>query len=88
MGIQGSPFRTRVARRIVLLFVACSLLPISALAVVSYSSVRSQLLTESRARLRDMAKNAHLALAERFLCNRAPVRNGGSSRAGGCRWAR
>ena len=41
-------FRTMVARRIFVLFVLCALLPISALAAVSYIHVRAQLLEQSQ----------------------------------------
>jgi len=58
--------KTRVARRILFLFVLCAILPVSALTFISYRSVRTQLLTDSQDRLDDITKNVGVALAERF----------------------
>jgi len=66
MRIQFGILRTRVARRILFLFVLSALLPVSVLSFISYYSVRNQLLGESRVRLIDMTKNAGSALAERL----------------------
>ncbi len=65
MRIELGLLRTRVARRILFLFILCAMLPVLVLSLLSYSSVRSQLEEGSRDRLADMAKNASSALIER-----------------------
>lgn len=59
--------RTRVARRIVLLFFLCALLPVGGLAVVSYLHVRGQLQEQSQERLQQVVKAAGMAVVERLL---------------------
>jgi HD-GYP domain-containing protein (c-di-GMP phosphodiesterase class II)/HAMP domain-containing protein len=66
MAIPLGILKTRVARRVLFLFFLCAFLPVLALTVISYYSVRGQLLDESRGILGDMAKNAGLALTERL----------------------
>lgn len=66
MNLQPTFFRTRVARRILGLFVACALLPIGALAVYSYLHVSSQLNAQSRARVRQASKSLAMSLIERL----------------------
>ncbi len=64
--IELRSFRTMVARRIFVLFVLCALLPISALAVVSYLHVRAQLLEQARSRLRQESKIIAFSFYERL----------------------
>ncbi len=59
--------RTRVARRILLLFILSALLPAAALSVVSYRQVRAELVEQSRDRLEDLGKSAGMAVYERLL---------------------
>jgi HAMP domain-containing protein len=66
MRIRLGILKTRVARRILFLFVLCAILPVSVLSFISYFSVRNQLLNESQSQLGGMTKNAGLAVAERF----------------------
>ncbi|MEN8143862.1 MAG: HD domain-containing phosphohydrolase [Gemmatimonadota bacterium] len=54
MALSG---RSRVARRITLLFVICALLPIGVLSFVSYRQVSAQLHEQSRERLRQTGKS-------------------------------
>jgi putative nucleotidyltransferase with HDIG domain len=58
--------RTRVARRVLLLFMVCAVLPIGSLAIVSYLHVRGQLSEQSRTRLRDSSKVIALTVLERL----------------------
>jgi putative nucleotidyltransferase with HDIG domain len=58
--------RTRVARRVVLLFLVCALLPVTALAVFSYVRVSRQLHEQARERVVQAARNSAQALIERL----------------------
>lgn len=58
--------RTRVARRVLWLFVVCALLPLGALAFVAYRQVSGQLTDQSRARLRQSSKLVGMGLLERL----------------------
>jgi putative nucleotidyltransferase with HDIG domain len=58
--------RTRVARRVVLLFLLCALLPVTALAVFSYFRVSRQLHEQARERVVQAARNSAQALIERL----------------------
>lgn len=56
-----------MARRVVSLFVVCALLPVSALALVSYIHIRNQLYDQSRKRLREVNKAVTVSIYERLL---------------------
>ena len=58
MKLEIRPFRTKVARRIFMLFILCAIVPIAALALISYAAVRKQLLEQSQFRLRQECKDA------------------------------
>lgn len=66
MELQTGILKTRIARRILLLFVLCALVPTTALAIVSWTSVRDQLRSQSRARLGEVSKNAGMVVVERL----------------------
>lgn len=72
-----------VARRIFVLFVLCALLPISALATVSYIHVRSQLLKQSRSNLRQESMSTAMSIYYRLSLLRAEMRMAASSLASG-----
>ncbi len=59
--------RSKVARRVVLLFILCSLLPVSALGVIAYSHVTAHLSDQSYARLRQTSKAVGMAIYERLM---------------------
>ena len=59
--------RSRVAQRLLGLFVACALLPTLALAAVAFTTVRGQLEEGSRRRLHETSKAIGLAIHERLL---------------------
>ncbi|MGE0353081.1 MAG: HD domain-containing phosphohydrolase [Gemmatimonadales bacterium] len=59
--------RTRVARRILGLFMLCSLGPVIGLAAFSYSRVSRQLLADAESRLSEDSKNAGFGVMERLL---------------------
>lgn len=64
---------SRVARRIFLLFVISALLPVCLLALVSVQRVSSRLQIESRERLRQIGKNAGMAIHEGFVLLQAEL---------------
>jgi hypothetical protein len=58
--------RTRVARRVLLLFSVCALVPVAALAVTSYFVVSKQLHDQSLERVTHENREARQAVAERL----------------------
>ena len=66
MKIEPRFLRSKVGRRIVLLFILCALLPIGGLAVVSFTQVTNQLNEQSRQRLRDGSKSKGMDILERL----------------------
>jgi putative nucleotidyltransferase with HDIG domain len=67
MKIDATFLRSKVARRIFMLFICCALLPIAALAIISFSHVTTQLNEQSQRRLHQASKAAALAMYERLL---------------------
>jgi putative nucleotidyltransferase with HDIG domain len=67
MKIEKAFLKSKVAQRIALLFVACALLPIIILAVLSIIQVKSQLQEQSEARLAQTSKSYGMAVYERLL---------------------
>jgi len=66
MKIDKTFLRSKVARRIFLLFISCALLPITVLAVLSFRHVTIQLNKQSQDRLRQAAKAMSMHLYERL----------------------
>ena len=66
MKIEPRFLRSKVGRRILLLFILCALLPIGGLAVVSFTQVTNQLTEQSRQRLREASKSKGMAIMERL----------------------
>jgi len=58
--------RSKVARRMTLLFVLCALVPITALATISFRHVTAQLHDQAQKRLRQASKAMGMALYERL----------------------
>ncbi|MFQ5532399.1 MAG: HD domain-containing phosphohydrolase [Candidatus Methylomirabilales bacterium] len=77
--------RSKVARRILLLFVLCALLPITALAVMSFRHVTNQLNDQGKKRLHQASKASGLAIYERLLFIEAEMKMLTSSINGGTR---
>jgi signal transduction histidine kinase len=59
-------FQTRVARRIFLLFILSAIIPVSALALVSYLQVKGQLRSQAQMQLRQESKAVSVSLYERL----------------------
>ncbi len=67
MKLEWTFLRSKVARRIFLLFVLCALLPIAALAIVSFGHVTQELNRQSQKRLHQASKAVALGIYERLL---------------------
>ena len=68
--IRISFFRSRLARRILVTFVACALIPVVVLAAFSLYQVSQRLTEQAHQRLREAAKNYGLSIYEHLLfCN-------------------
>jgi diguanylate cyclase (GGDEF)-like protein len=62
------PFiRSRVARRVCLLFIFCAIVPTTGLAVISFTHVATQLYDQSQVRLRQAGKATGMAIYERLI---------------------
>jgi putative nucleotidyltransferase with HDIG domain len=67
MKFEVTFLRSKVARRIFFLFVACALIPIAALAILSFSLVTNQLTKQSQERLQQGSRNIGHGIVERLL---------------------
>ncbi|MBH0203476.1 MAG: response regulator [Nitrospira sp.] len=65
--VSRSLFHSRIARRILGLFVLCALVPISILGWVSYRQVTDQLIVQSSARLKQESKSQGMVLYSHLL---------------------
>jgi len=67
MKLEISFLRSKVAKRVFFLFVACALLPITALAVITYLNLGNQLREQSQRELIQASKSMGMAIFERLL---------------------
>jgi putative nucleotidyltransferase with HDIG domain len=67
MKIDKTFLRSKVARRIFMLFISCALLPIAVLAILSFTHVTKQLNQQSQRRLHQASKAMGMTLLERVL---------------------
>lgn len=67
MKIETTFLRSRVARRIFVLFICCALVPIGALAILSFSQVEKQLNELGQKRLHNANKAVGMAILERLI---------------------
>ena len=74
MAMDLTFLRSKVAQRIFLLFVLCALLPIAALAIVSFTLVTRQLNSESQDRLSQESKAQGMGIYERLRFAEAEMR--------------
>jgi putative nucleotidyltransferase with HDIG domain len=75
MKIEKTLLKSKVARRVFVLFISCALVPIVALAIVSFSQVRQQLFEQSKRRLHQSSKALGMSVIERlsFLENELKI---------------
>ncbi len=66
MKIEQTFLRSKVAQRIFFLFFACALIPISALAIISFVSVNSELRKQSKDRLHKASENMGQEIRQRL----------------------
>src|SRR6266404_3301497 len=81
--------RSRIARRIVALFVLCALIPVMAMAVLSYDRVRKLLVNQGSTQLAQLNGAYALALYDRLLSVHVQLRETTTSlEAGAPQWSR
>ena len=73
MKLDTRVFTSRVARRTFLLFVACALLPVSAIAALAYWQVTSELRGQSQRRLQQASKGVAMVLFQRLQAAEASL---------------
>jgi hypothetical protein len=66
MKIEKTFLQSKVARRILALFIFCALVPIIALAVVSFTRVRSELKNQNERQLHQSGKALGMSILERL----------------------
>ncbi|MCH7896593.1 MAG: HD domain-containing protein [candidate division NC10 bacterium] len=74
MKLDTAFLRSKVARRIFMLFILCALLPIAALAIISFGTVTKQLNAQSQRRLHQASKAVALSIYDRLLFLEAEMR--------------
>ncbi|HBF42529.1 MAG TPA: hypothetical protein DDW42_02650 [Desulfobacteraceae bacterium] len=74
MKLELKSFRSKVALRIFMLFIICAIVPISAMALVSFVHVRNQLNIQSKELLRMESKAMSVSVYERLLLLEADMR--------------
>jgi signal transduction histidine kinase/ActR/RegA family two-component response regulator len=67
MRLDTRMFSSQVARRAFVTFIACALLPVSALAILAFQQVTSQLREQAERRLHQAGKQAGMVLLRRLL---------------------
>ncbi|HEX6435292.1 MAG TPA: HAMP domain-containing protein, partial [Gemmatimonadales bacterium] len=67
MTFPSTPLRSRFGRRLLILFVVCALVPMAALAILSYRHVKQQLYRQSESRLQQANRALGQAVFERLL---------------------
>lgn len=67
MKLEWTFLRSKVARRVFALFILCALVPIAALALISFGTVARQLNAQSQRRLHQASKAMALGIYERLL---------------------
>ncbi len=78
MKLDKTFLRSKVARRVFALFILCALLPITLLALVSFSHVSSQLNEQTKKRLHRESKAVGMSIYERLLFLEADLKLIGS----------
>jgi putative nucleotidyltransferase with HDIG domain len=75
MKIEKTLLKSKVARRVFVLFISCALIPIVVLAIVSFSQVRQQLYEQSKRRVHQSSKALGMSVIERlsFLENELKI---------------
>jgi putative nucleotidyltransferase with HDIG domain len=79
MKLEKTFLRSKVARRIFILFISCALIPIVALAILSFSHVTGQLNEQSQERLRETTKTMGDDIMKRLMFLKAEMKTVSSS---------
>jgi putative nucleotidyltransferase with HDIG domain len=67
MNIEKAFLRSKVARRIFLLFILCALLPVAILSIITYSNMTRQLRQQTQRDLQQTSKSMGMAIFERLV---------------------
>lgn len=86
MKVEGAFLRSRVARRIVLLFVLSALVPVSALAVLAFAHVRNVLVDQGHSQLAQLSESYGTTVYERLLAIEHQARSLSASYRAGTPW--
>ncbi len=74
MKIEKAFLRSKVARRIFFLFILCALLPITILAIITYSNMTKQLHQQTQRELQQISKSMGMAIFERLVLIESEMR--------------
>ncbi len=74
LSFQWGSFKTRVARRVFVLFIICAIMPISVLGGLSYYQVERNLVNQHLLRLRQESRAVALSIYDRFQLLQQEVR--------------
>ncbi len=74
MKIEKTFLRSKVARRIFVLFILCALLPITILAIITYSNMTKQLHQQTQRELQQTSKSMGMAIFERLVLIESEMR--------------
>jgi putative nucleotidyltransferase with HDIG domain len=74
MKIEKAFLRSKVARRIFVLFILCALLPITILAILTYSNMTHQLRQQTQRELKQTSKSIGMAIFERLVLIESEMR--------------
>lgn len=83
MKIEGAFLHSRVARRTFTLFICCAILPLTAMAAVSYSLVTDHLREQNRRQMHQSAKAIGMSFFERLLFLEDGLKRIGAARSAG-----
>jgi putative nucleotidyltransferase with HDIG domain len=74
MKIEKAFLRSKVAQRIFFLFILCAILPITILAIITYSNMTKQLHQQTRRELQQTSKSIGMAIFERLVLIESEMR--------------
>ena len=67
VGLESTLLKSRVGRRLLLLFISCAVVPLAITSFLSFSNVTDQLYEQSEMRLRHESKAVGLAILRELL---------------------
>ena len=89
MSVGRDVMRSRVARRVVALFLLCALIPVTGLAILSYQHLKQVLISQGRTHLAQLNEAYANALYDRLVTADAELREIPiAQRSGATPWSR